>query len=135
MAAIIEEEPSLDQICAAHLKIRDEIAKIRKDADRKVSRLEEDKAKLDAFLANKLQGMGVTSAKTSSGTIMLSEKRRFSTTDWETMFRFIGDNDAFELLEKRIHQTNMRTFLEENPDNHPKNLNVFSESKITIRKS
>ena len=108
-------------------------ARIRQSTGR--AKEQEDKAKLDAFLANKLQGMGVTSAKTSSGTIMLSEKRRFSTTDWENMFRFIGDNDAFELLEKRIHQTNMRTFLEENPDNHPKNLNVFSESKITIRKS
>ncbi len=44
------------------------------------------------------------------------------------------DNDAFELLEKRIHQTNMKTFMEENPDLHPEGLNMDKEYAITIRK-
>jgi hypothetical protein len=32
-----------------------------------------------------------------------------------------------ELLEKRIHQTNIKEFLEGNPDVHPPGLNIDSE--------
>ena len=51
------------------------------------------------------------------------------------MYQFFEDNDAFELLEKRIHETNMRRFLEDNPDKEPKGLNAFRETKIVVRRS
>jgi len=44
------------------------------------------------------------------------------------------DSGRMELLEKRIHQTNMREFLEENPEVHPPGLNVDQEYEITIRR-
>jgi hypothetical protein len=40
-----------------------------------------------------------------------------------------------ELLEKRIHQTNMKAFLEENPELIPAGLNANSEYSVTIRRS
>jgi len=45
------------------------------------------------------------------------------------------ENQAPELLEKRIHQSNMKQFLEENPDLLPAGLNVDSEYTITVRRS
>ena len=39
-----------------------------------------------------------------------------------------------ELLEKRIHQMNMKEFMENNPDAHPPGLNIDSEYEITIRR-
>jgi hypothetical protein len=44
------------------------------------------------------------------------------------------DNDAMGLLEKRIHQTNMKEFMEGNPDLHPPGLNVDSEYEFTIKR-
>jgi hypothetical protein len=44
------------------------------------------------------------------------------------------DNNAVELLERRIHQTNMNEFLKENPDKLPPGLNVDSEYTITVRR-
>jgi hypothetical protein len=44
------------------------------------------------------------------------------------------ENEAMELLERRIHQTNMKQFLEENPDMHPAGLQVEKEYAITIRR-
>jgi len=38
------------------------------------------------------------------------------------------------LLEKRIHQTNMKEFLENNPDVEPMGLNIDREYEITIRR-
>ena len=39
-----------------------------------------------------------------------------------------------ELLEKRIHQTNIKEFIDANPDVHPPGLNIDSEYEITIRR-
>jgi len=135
MSAIMKEEFSLEQVAAAIVAIRDEITKINKEADKKVKALEREKEALEKYCGQKLEQSGVESAKTASGTIMRQERVRFTTEDWERMYRFIEDNDAFELLEKRIHQTNMRRFLEDNPEKEPKGLNAFRETKIVVRRS
>ena len=135
MSAIMKEEFSLEQVAAAIVAIRDEITKINKEADKKVKALDREKEALEKYCDQKLEQSGLESAKTASGTIMRQERVRFTTEDWERMYRFIEDNDAFELLEKRIHQTNMRRFLEDNPDKEPKGLNAFRETKIVVRRS
>ena len=135
MSAIMKEEFSLEQVAAAIVAIRDEITKINKEADKKVKALEREKEALEKYCDQKLEQSGVESAKTASGTIMRQERVRFTTEDWERMYRFIEDNDAVELLEKRIHQTNMRRFLEDNPEKEPKGLNAFRETKIVVRRS
>jgi|TARA_X000001388_G_scaffold77237_1_gene77179 hypothetical protein len=135
MSAIMKEEFSLEQVAAAIVAIRDEITKINKEADKKVKALDREKEALEKYCDQKLEQSGVESAKTASGTIMRQERVRFTTEDWERMYRFIEDNDAFELLEKRIHQTNMRRFLEDNPEKEPKGLNAFRETKIVVRRS
>ena len=135
MSAIMKEEFSLEQIAAAIVAIRDEITKINKEADKKVKGLERAKEALEKYCDQKLESAGAETVKTASGTIMRQEKIRFTTEDWERMYQFIEDNDAFELLEKRIHQTNMRRFLEDNPDKEPKGLNAFRETKIVVRRS
>jgi hypothetical protein len=43
-------------------------------------------------------------------------------------------HDALDLLEKRIAQTNMATFLEENPGVYPPGLNTTTEYQISVRK-
>jgi hypothetical protein len=50
------------------------------------------------------------------------------------MNNFIFENKALDLRETRLHQTNMRSFLEEHPDKLPPGLNVDSEYTITVRR-
>ena len=50
------------------------------------------------------------------------------------MAEFIKEHDAIDLLEKRIAQTNMATFLEENPGVYPPGLNSVTEYAISVRK-
>jgi hypothetical protein len=45
------------------------------------------------------------------------------------------EHNVPELLERRIHQTNIKQFLEENPDMLPLGLNVEAEQSITVRRS
>jgi hypothetical protein len=66
---------------------------------------------------------------------MRSVATRYWTNDWDSMYNFIKENDALGLFEKRIHQVNMKQFLEENPDSFPPNMLVDSKYKIIVRRS
>ena len=64
-----------------------------------------------------------------------SVRTTYSTNDWDSMNKFILEHGLPDLLEKRIHQTNMKAFLEENPDELPPGLNANMEYSVTIRRS
>jgi hypothetical protein len=51
------------------------------------------------------------------------------------MYQFIQDNDAFPLLEKRLHQTNLKQFLEENPELLPAGLQADRKYTVVVRRS
>jgi len=50
------------------------------------------------------------------------------------MRKFIVEQGVPELLHERLHQGNMKQFLEANPDLLPPGLNVDSEYTITVRR-
>lgn len=74
------------------------------------------------------------SLRTPSGTVTRRTVTRYWTNDWEAMYGFIKEQDAPHLLEQRIHNGNMRQFLEENPDTLPMGLNADTKYAITVRK-
>ena len=51
------------------------------------------------------------------------------------MGKFVIENKVPELFAKSLNQTNVKQFLEENPDKLPKGLNVDSEYVISVRKN
>ena len=103
--------------------------------------MEEKEAQLDGkmnvvkeALLEHCKATGAESVRTAEGTFYRSIKSKYWTSDWDAMNKFILENNAVDLLEKRLHQSNMRTFLEENPEKLPPGLNVESEYTITIRR-
>jgi hypothetical protein len=66
--------------------------------------------------------------------VTLTEKSRFYTQDWDSFKHFVVEHDAVDLLEKRIHQSNMAKFLEENPSLVPPGLNSDTEFDVSVRK-
>jgi len=128
------EEVGLDRLVDACVKIRDRKAAITDELNTKLSALDEKLAKFKQVLNDHCEATGAESVRTASGTFYRSVKTKFWTSDWESMNKFIMAHGAMDLLEKRIHQTNMRTFLEENPDKLPPGLNADSEYTITVRR-
>lgn len=126
---------TVDQIVEVYIKIRD----ARDEERRKAEAIDADfEAQLDVLEQQMLEvckTTGATSLKTPHGTVMRTVKSRYWTNDWEKFYQFMFDNHLPDLLEKRIHQTNMKQFLEENPDLLPLGLNVDSEHSITVRRS
>lgn len=126
---------TVDQIVEVYIKIRDARDEARKEADKIESEFESQLDVLEQQMLDVCKTTGATSLKTPHGTIMQSVKKRYWTNDWEKFYAFMFEHNIPELLERRIHQTNIKQFLEENPDMLPLGLNVEAEHSITVRRS
>ena len=127
-------DSSIDKIVAVYIKIRNAKEELTREYDAKVADLDEQMQMLKHKLLEISKESGVTSFKTDHGTAYRTIKNRYWTNDWESFYGFMLEHGAMELLEKRIHQTNMREFLEDHPEVHPPGLNVDQEYEITIRR-
>lgn len=128
------KELSVDAMVATYRKIRD--AKQEKETAHK-EEMADLNSKLDLITARLLElfsEQGVESLRTASGTVTRRAVTRYWTSDWESMYNFIREQDAPHLLEQRIHGGNMREFLEDNPDVTPVGLNSDTRYAITVRK-
>ncbi len=127
-------DTSVNQLASIYLKIRDEREKIKTAYEEEDKKLAEQMAVVEAEMLEVFRDTESTSIKTPTGTVMRRVATRYWTNDWDTMYNFIRDNDAYGLLERRIHQTNMKQFIEENPDVFPPGMLVDSQFKITVRR-
>jgi sugar phosphate isomerase/epimerase len=127
--------PDLDQLTAIYLKIRDTRAENKREFENVDKDLEEQQKMLAEQMLDSCKEIGADSIKTPHGTIIRSVKSKYWTGDWDSMYAFIKEHNAFGLLEKRLHQTNMKDFLNENPDALPMGLNVESEYTIVVRRA
>jgi hypothetical protein len=82
-----------------------------------------------------MKALGLTSVQTSTGTVSLMKKTRYNTQDWDSFKAFVLEHQVVDLLEKRIAQTNMAQFLEENPGVLPPGLNSVTEFDIRVTKA
>ena len=135
--AVQEETTSvdLDKLAAVYIKIRDKRATAKKEFEEKDKGLEEQMQVIADEMLEACKRIGADSIKTPHGTIMRSVKSRYWTNDWDSMYTFIEEQGAFGLLEKRLHQTNMKDFLAENPDLYPVGLNVENSYSVVVRRS
>lgn len=128
----VQGTASAEKLVEVYIKIRDASeANYRSYMDKKAD-LEEQMDVVQAELLDILKNIDATSLRTSQGLARRSIKQRYTTNDWERFHKFVVEHNAPELLERRIQQTNMKQFLEENPDLHPAGLNVDSTYAIIV---
>jgi hypothetical protein len=126
---------SAEKLVEVYIRIRDALEDNYKSYMAKKADLEEQIDVIESELLELLKDLDATSIKTTHGSARRSIKERYTTNDWERFHKFIVDQNAPQLLERRIQQTNMKQFLEENPDLHPAGLNVDRTYAITVRRS
>lgn len=129
-----EETIPMDRLAKIYRKIRTNIATLTQEYDTKVEELKAQQDEITNAMKDQMKAMGVTSVRTSEGTVVLSVSTRYNTQDWDSFKKFVVEHAVVDLLEKRIAQTNMRQFLEENPGLVPPGLNSSSEYSVSVRK-
>ena len=136
----MEEEqkalPSIptDKLVKTYIKIRDARKELASEYEKQDAELQKALDAIEGELLEACKAIGADSIKTSFGTISRRVAKRYWTNDWHSFYKFLMENEAPELLENRIAQTNMSTFLEENPDLLPPGLNVDSRYSVSVRR-
>lgn len=124
----------MDKLARIYIKIRNRVQELNQEYETQIEELKAQQAEISNAMKDQMLAMGSTTMRTDAGTVMLSKKTRYHTSDWEEFKRFMVENDAIDLLEKRIAQTNMSKFLEENPGLVPPGLNSDTEYAVSVRK-
>ena len=125
-----------EELVETYLAIRHERDKLLSEYEAQDSVLKEDLTKIEVALLSVCNGISADSIKTSHGTVMRGLKERFYCGDWDNFYKFVLDNSAVELLERRIHQGNFKEFMKTHDgDGLPPGVNVMREFGITVRKA
>jgi hypothetical protein len=119
-----------DKLVLAYMNLRNAI----QEHEGEVKRLKEQQTEISNKLLELCSEQGMDSLRTNHGTASRRVQSSYWTTDWERMYEFIADNDAFHLLEKRIHNSHMKEFLQDNPDKMPVGLQSETKYIISVRK-
>ena len=129
-----EGKLNAEKLTSVYLKIKDKRSELSAEFKEKDAELSDQLDKVKRALLDYCEEQGVDSVKTSAGLFYRSARTRYWTSDWSSMHEFILENEVPELLDKRVNQSNMKQYLEENPDQVPKGLNVDSEYIVSVRR-
>lgn len=130
----MSNEITADRLVSAYIKIRNARSVLLQKFDAEDAELKMQMKLVTDKLHEICKETGVSGFKTPHGTVARVVKTRYGTNDWDSMYQFIKEHDAFHLLEQRIAQKNMQTFLDEHPDTLPMGLNSNSEYSIRVTK-
>jgi hypothetical protein len=127
-------EPKLDELVAEYLVLRNAIQEKEAAHKEEIASLKEPFDRISMQILERCNEQNADSIRTPAGTISRRVTTRYWTTDWETMYAFINENAAPFLLEQRIHNTNMRQFIQDNPDVYPAGLQADNRYAIQVRR-
>jgi hypothetical protein len=130
-----EELPPTQTLVKAYIKMRDARAALSAEYETKDKEIKEQMRVVENYLLEACKRAGGNVSIPGVGVVIRGVDTRYWTSDWEAMHNFIKENDAVELLERRIAQRAMGEFLKANPDKMPKGMNVESKYTVTVRRS
>tara|TARA_R110000824_G_C15224410_1_gene677835 strand:- start:4615 stop:5004 length:390 start_codon:yes stop_codon:yes gene_type:complete len=119
-----------DKMASDYMTLRHTI----KDKEDEIKKLKVIQAKISDKMLELCAEQNVDSLKTQEGTISRRVMSSYWTSDWESFYKFVEEQGALHLLEKRIHNGNMKEFLADNPDMCPAGLQANSKYIISVRK-
>lgn len=129
------DELPIEKLTRVYIKMRDKKEELSRELEEKIGELESDMKRVKTAILEHMKELNAESLRTTSGTVYRTVRTTYSTNDWESMNKFILEHGVPELLEKRLHQTNMKAYLEEHPDELPPGLNANMEYSVTIKRS
>ena len=125
----------LDDLVTTYLTIRTERNTLKNQWETKDSELKADLDELERAMLVACNEINADSIRTGSGTIIKSLKETYTCGDWDNFKQFVVDNNALDLLQQRISQTNFKEFMSTRQEEGlPPGISTLREVSITVRK-
>lgn len=126
-------ELPIETLVDAYIKMRTRKTEIEAEFNTKLEKVNNNMKKVKLVILERMKDSGLESMRTGSGTVYRTQKESYYTNNWEAMGKFVVEHNVPELFEKRLHQGNLKTFLDEHPDLLPPGLNSNTEYSVTIK--
>jgi len=126
-------ELSTDKVIETYLKLRAKKEAIESEAKEKVVEIKANLLKLEAYLKEKMDAEGETSKKTPFGTAFITTTDFAQVGDWDATLSFIKENEAWDMLEKRVSKTAVRGYIDANKA-VPDGVNYGTRIDVNVRK-
>lgn len=125
-----------EELVEAYINLRNARDKLLTQYEAEDKKLQEEMALLEKSLLDICNTVNADSIKTAHGTVMRKLNERFFCQDWDNFYRYVLENEAVQLLERRIHQSNFREHMKEiEGDGLPPGVNVMREYGVSVRKA
>ena len=135
MTEQVEQSTELSKLVSEYLDIRHQRESLLRDYEAIDENFKQKLKECESALLDACNKIGANSINTEQGTVMRKLNERFYCSDWDSFYRFVAENNAPQLLEKRIHQGNFKEFYEPiAAEGLPPGVNVMREFTITVRK-
>jgi hypothetical protein len=128
-------EVKVDSLVSAYLTIRREREKLAKKYEQEDAVFKEQMDRLEEAMLATCNEIGAETLRTEHGTIIKTLKENYVCGDWDNFKKYIIENDALELLQQRLSQTNFKEFLStRGEEGLPPGISTMREFKISVRK-
>lgn len=125
-----------EELVAAYIALRNSRAELKENYEEADAKLKADMDQIEQAMLEICNDVGADSIKTTLGTVIRKVNERFYCTDWDNFKNYVLENEAVELLERRIHQGNFKEHMTQiEGQGLPPGVNVMREYGITVRKA
>lgn len=124
---------NVEDVISTYMKLRGQKDSIEKETKERVAAIKEKMEKLEAWIKEQADAQGVTSFKTRSGTAFLTTTDFATVADWDAMIDFVKENEAYDLLEKRVSKVAVRGYIDQTKA-VPPGVNYGTRLDVNIRK-
>jgi len=124
---------TVEQVIATYMKLRLQKEEIEGAVKVQVAEIKAKMEKLEAWIKEQADAQGVTSFKTNAGTAFLTTTDFASVADWDALVSFIRENEAFDMVEKRVSKLAVRSYIDQTKS-VPPGVNYGTKLEVNIRK-
>jgi hypothetical protein len=124
-----------NSLVETYLAIRRERERMAKKYEQEDAVFKEQMDRLEEAMLETCNAIGAETLRTQSGTIMKTLKENYICGDWDNFKKYVIENNALELLQQRLSQTNFKEFLStRGEEGMPPGISTMREFKISVRK-
>lgn len=129
-----EDGVSVDKLVRVYIKMREKREALTREYDTAYEAISEKMRLVKNELLDQMRSANVESIRTTEGLVYRTVNKKYWTSDWDNFYSFIMEHNIPQVLERRVHQNNLKEFLENNPDLLPPGMNVDSEYSVTVQR-
>lgn len=125
----------INALTKQYIELRDKRAVLRKHFEDEDAILKEEMEHLEGLMLKFLQDNNTESVRTETGTLYRQEDMTVIGNDWDAIYHWAAENDAFEILEKRLKKTFVKDYMESHEGGVPPGISVLREYAVRVRRS